>query len=52
MSTSTNSGKNKCNIPSGHAYTILSAFTMTASNMTTYNAALVRNPWGTENTYN
>lgn len=52
MSTSTDSGENKCGIVGGHAYTVLSAFTMIASNQTTYNAVLIRNPWGKENYYN
>jgi len=30
MSTSTDSNENKCGIAGGHAYTVLSAFTMIA----------------------
>ena len=32
-----------------HAYSIVSAFTLTATNSTAYKVLLVRNPWGTTN---
>jgi hypothetical protein len=37
---------NACGIVQGHAYSILSAFTMTDANSVDYNMILVRNPWG------
>ena len=37
---------NVCNIPYGHAYSILAVFSLTASNGTVYPVLMVRNPWG------
>ena len=38
---------NGCGIAMSHAYSIVSAFTLTATNGTAYKVLLVRNPWGT-----
>ena len=38
---------NSCGIAMSHAYSIISAFTLTATNSTSYKVLLVRNPWGT-----
>lgn len=37
---------NACGIVQGHAYSILSAFTMTDADGEDYNMLLIRNPWG------
>lgn len=52
MGTSTAGGgndqvSNQCGIAQSHAYTILSAFTMTDSAGTAHKMAMIRNPWGT-----
>ena len=39
--------KNTCGMAMSHAYSIISAFTLTATNSTSYKVLLVRNPWGT-----
>jgi len=46
-STGSDSTYNVCNIPYGHAYSILAVFNITASNGTVYPVLMVRNPWGT-----
>mmetsp|Transcript_1826 Transcript_1826/g.2452 ORF Transcript_1826/g.2452 Transcript_1826/m.2452 type:complete len:172 (+) Transcript_1826:642-1157(+) len=38
---------NSCGIAKGHAYSIMSAFTMTDSSGTAHKMLLMRNPWGT-----
>jgi len=38
---------NGCGIAMSHAYSVISAFTLTATNSTAYKVLLVRNPWGT-----
>lgn len=62
MTLGTTSGSdrsmNPCGIPYGHAYTLLSAFTLLDKTLTTSDAAynqsmiMFRNPWGLDNTYN
>ena len=40
------STNNICNIPNGHAYSIIAVFNITATNGTLVPALMVRNPWG------
>jgi hypothetical protein len=37
---------NICNIPYGHAYSILAVFNISAANGTVYPVLMIRNPWG------
>lgn len=41
------SGTVACGIRGGHAYTLVSGFTMTDQNGTEINLLIVRDPWGT-----
>jgi Calpain family cysteine protease len=43
-----------CNIPNGHAYSIIAVFNLTAPNGTVIPALMLRNPWGhcSNNCYN
>ena len=49
---------NVCGLAFGHAYTLLSAFTLLDKTLETNNAAynqsmiMLRNPWGVDNAYN
>jgi len=43
---------NKCGIPNGRAYSILSAFNMTDASGKINSVYLFRNPWGLDNNYN
>ena len=56
MSAGTGSGVdstyNVCGIANGHAYSILSAFTMTDASGTANKVYMIRNPWGLDNGYN
>ena len=62
MTLGTTSGSdtsmNACGIPFGHAYSLLSAFTLLDKTLATTDAAynqsmiMFRNPWGLDNTYN
>lgn len=38
---------NQCNIAYGHAYSMVTAFNVTAANGTVIPALILRNPWGT-----
>ncbi len=53
MSAGTGSGVdstyNVCGIPNGHAYSILSAFTMTDASGKVNSVYMIRNPWGYDN---
>ena len=53
MGAGTGSGSdttfNDCGIAYGHAYSVLSAFHMTADDGTVYDMIMLRNPWGTTN---
>jgi len=44
--TNYSSQTNNCGIVQGHAYTILSAFTMNETSGTSHKMYLIRNPWG------
>lgn len=44
--TDYNSDTNACGIIQGHAYSLLSAFTMTDADGTDHNMMMIRNPWG------
>jgi len=37
---------NDCGIANSHAYSIITAFDMTAADNTVYNMVMLRNPWG------
>ena len=49
---------NTCGLAFGHAYTLLSAFTLLDGTLATTDAAynqsmiMIRNPWGLDNAYN
>ena len=51
MGASTSAGSDKtmnpCNIAYGHAYSVIAAFSLTATNGTVIPAMMIRNPWGT-----
>lgn len=49
--TVANSNVGICGIANNHAYSILAAFNLTASNGTIIQALMVRNPWGSCNTH-
>lgn len=46
LSSSSDSTFNLCGIANSHAYSLLSAFTMTDSNGTAHKMVMARNPWG------
>jgi hypothetical protein len=50
--SSADSAYNKCGIPNGRAYSILSAFNMTDASGKINSVYLFRNPWGLDNNYN
>ena len=50
--SSADSACNKCGIPNGRAYSILSAFNMTDASGKINSVYLFRNPWGYDNNYN
>lgn len=44
--TDYDSDTNACGIIQGHAYSLLSAFTMTDADSVDHNMMMIRNPWG------
>ena len=58
LASATGAGSDKtpnvCNIPNGHAFSVISVFNITATNGTLIPALMIRNPWGTcgTNCYN
>lgn len=46
MGATTGSSSNTCGITQSHAYSVLSAFTMTDASGTAHKCLLMRTPWG------
>jgi hypothetical protein len=46
VGTGLDTTKNKCNIPNGHAYSLISAFELKAINGSIIQAVMIRNPHG------